>query len=171
MRETDSRTICSCCGHDAPAQKCGYCGFLNTFTLSKDDEALIRERAASHRSDLIRSIRNLSVTGYRYGAEAMSAEASTRSVRICAGKDCDRKIFWSKQQFGQNLDPDSAKRPLEITYSVGGRKRTLTAMMELVPCEEYWRLGLEITDDLRLNVYLGMEKTHSKSGPHELELL
>ncbi len=166
-------TRCACCGNPLEGQKCGYCGFLN---IASFDEAAERENAkdaTNYRENLIRQISDISILGYQYGWKEEKNKfdlLKTTKMKLADGMQCYGDTYWSDQDFGQTISDDIKERELEFEYTFNGEKKTLKCNITPVKCDDFWHIGLKITDQLKLIVYLGREDKYAESKPMDLEL-
>ena len=161
----------SCCGSMISGQRCRYCGFVNVAALDNEAENEIRKEAEEHRKEMLGQLLDFSIVGYEYGwieAESKFDLISQKNIRIADGNDCANGVFWSQEKFGQDLEDSSESKQIEIAYKYEGDTRKVSCDIAPVSCDDFWQIGLEITPELRLVVYLGNQKKSAKSEPVDL---
>ena len=163
---------CVCCGNAISGQLCGYCGFMNIAALDEEAADEIKKEADVYRREVIDKLSDFSVVSYEYGWIEKDSKfdlISTKNVKIADGNDCVNGVFWSKDQFGQNLEGNNTSQQIEISYKYDGKKKKFNCSLIPVQCDDFWHLGLEITKELKLMVYLGNSGKSAKSEPIELD--
>lgn len=162
----DSGIICACCGHSISVEtlpECDYCGYINVGTL--DGAAIDLDNAVSYRSDILKKLKNISVASYQYKWDKETLEytqQARKEVKVADGVQCDQKIVWSTQEFGQS--PDSLEPVvLEVKYRYDGEVRQIRYPINPVPCESFWKVGVEVNAHLKMVFHLG-DKKHTAQG-------
>lgn len=142
------------------------------------DEAAGQETAAEAlewRKELITRLSDYCVICYEYGwkeKELQFGLLNTKIQKLADGSQCDRMVFWSDQKFGQGCSDGSAlSETIRLLYRFDGRAKKLNCRMSLPDWEGFWQIGLEITSQMQLVVYLGNKSKYVKSEPLILELV
>lgn len=159
---------CLCCGRAIVGNECKYDGFFNVVLLDESGLSKEKERAEAHRTKIVDGIKEISFSAYKYSGCEMKGRVK---VVIADGTRCYKKLVWSKESFAQNTDESEKIRSLEIGYTVNGVAKTVSVDLELVRCSDFWKLGVEIQEDLSLAVYLGTADRHTKSKAYDLEFV
>lgn len=164
---------CTCCNQIIESQFCGYCGFMNIAALDKPAEQKMAEEAQKWRRELIGQLSDYRVVSYEYGWKETESEFGllhTKTKTLADGSQCDGKVFWTGIQFEQL--PESSETPvaIELSYKFHGKEKRLDCEIIPAACEGLWQIGLEITEQMQLVVYLGNEHIFAKSAPLALEL-
>jgi len=158
---------CICCGRALLGNECKNCGFFNVVLLDESGLGEENERAEAHRTKIVDGIKEFSFSAYKYSGCESKGRAK---IVIADGKQCYKKLVWSKESFAQNTDESEKVRNVEICYTVNGVAKTVSVDLELVRCSDFWKLGVEIQEDLSLVVYLGTTDQYTKSKAYDLEL-
>lgn len=167
-------TKCACCGNLLDGQKCAYCGFRNIASFDEDAETENTKDANNYRRGLIQRISDISIAGYQYGWKADKSVfdlLKTTKTKLADGMQCYGDIYWSDQDFGQTIRDDIKDCVLELEYAFNGEKKSLKCNITPVKCDDFWHVGLKITDQLKLIVYLGREDNYAESEPMDLEMM
>lgn len=164
---------CKVCGREANGQRCNYCGFLQVFNLDENANEQESNLIERHRNALLENITDFHILAhtYRWDSSSAKVESGRIKVDIADGSDCFNRIAWSKSTFGQNLDNTNALRELTVSYLVGGKKKDIKIKIKPIKCNDYWKFGVKINNDLTVNFYLGTEENNSVVGPYDLDLL
>ncbi len=164
---------CIVCSRDVTGSKCSYCGFTSVETLDEYGDKIEAERANQYRKDVLNNITDFHILAhtYRWDSSSAKVESGRIKVDIADGSDCFNRIAWSKSTFGQNLDDTNALRELTVSYLVGGKKKDIKIKIKPIKCDDYWKFGVKINNDLTVSFYLGTEKNNSVAGPYDLDLL
>lgn len=163
----DEGMICACCGNKISAEtspECDYCGYVNIAVMG--NSAANEKGAAKHRKKILERLKNISVVSYEYGwkkEENEYAQLNKETLKLADGEQCDEKILWSTQEFGQIFDDE--KITIEVSYKYDG-KGWKVEKYELRPvkCDSFWHIGVEVNKQLKLTFYLGDDKHMSKGG-------
>lgn len=165
---------CICCGTATEGRSfCPYCGFVQVVSMDTEGDKYNEKIKKEHRQEVIDALKNFSVVSYRYkwnaGASRLDLDTEER-VKIADGKECDGNVRWAKETFGQSLAED---KPIKLTihYTCDGKKKQVTCSLKPVQCNDFWKLGVMIDQNLRLVVCLGTEQNHVKSSPMNLALI
>lgn len=158
---------CLCCGRAIVGNECKYDGFFNVVLLDESGLSKEKEHAEAHCTKIVDGIKEISFSAYKYSGCEPEGRAK---IVITDGKQCYKKLVWSKESFAQNTDESEKVRTVEICYTVNGVAKTVSVDLELVRCSDFWKLGVEIQEDLSLVVYLGTTDQYTKSKAYDLEL-
>jgi len=146
---------CLCCGTimNPEESKCSYCGAVHIVDLDQGDA--VQNYANSHRQKIIEKLNNFRLPAYYYKYEQDKFVDPDRPKQIIIGngKDCLKKVLWSQESFAQYHRAE--KMSLTISYDFGGSKKEFDFDIDLPDTDDFWKLGIEIDEKLRLNVYLG----------------
>lgn len=172
--------VCSCCGHIwEDGRICPRCGFFHQTQVGELNKDQLSEREKDieeYRINLLENITNLSLKVYSYCWNEDSVkyvQSSDPMYRIISesGKDIfGENIVWTKQEFGQFFTGNDNKSTIELGYIFDGANKQLKCEITPVECDDFWHVGLRITDQLELIVFLGREDNYAESEPMELDL-
>ena len=164
---------CACCGKLLEGQFCEYCGFMNIVALDKKAEEENIIEAKAHRKERIEQITDISIVGYQYGWKEDERKYDllrTTRIKLADGKQCDDTLFWNSQDFGQSAGESPKERTIELAYKFNGNEKKLKCAVTPVKCNDFWHIGLRITEQLKLIVCLGREDNYAESKPIDLVL-
>ena len=162
---------CHCCVADMTNQTCSYCGFFEPVALDESGEQFIKSQAALHRAKVIASITDIAVISHKYTWKESASgfeKIKTEQIKIADGRECDNRIVWTRQEFGQL--PDEKPLQLSLSYRTNGIEKQLVCELPRARCDDFWKVGVQIGHDLRLKVFLGREKQHTESKSLALSL-
>ena len=166
-----SRT-CLCCRKPLTRQTCDYCGFVDVEVLSEDAETFLAQEIREYAESLASDITEISVNSavYEWKEETSRLEMTSRKIetKIADGAECFAVRKWGGQDYGQQLSGKRIK--LELSYRYMGKKKQLTCTVPTARCDDFWRVGVKIDNQLQLKVYLGSEKKYTESEALDLEL-
>lgn len=169
----DNDRRCACCKNTLEGQFCGYCGFMNIAAFDKTAEQETAAEAREWRKELIGQLSDYGIVSYEYGWKEEVSEfgfISTKINILADGRQCDGSVFWADRQFGQLLENETKPITIRLTYKFNGKENKLNCEIASAVCEDFWRIGLEITEQMRLVVYLGNEHKFAKSEPLAMNL-
>lgn len=163
---------CKVCLREIAGAKCGYCGFTCVESLDDYGDSLELERAAQYKAALIEKITDFSINAYTYkwDQEKSKFESGRLPVKITDGKECYEQIVWSKKAFEKNPDDRMQEREITISYMFDSEQREIDIKLKTIQCNDLWRLGVMIHQDLTVSFYLGTVDNYTVSGPFNLEL-
>ena len=163
--------VCQCCGAQMNTTRCDYCGFVEIIDMDGSGTELVNSMAASHKQNIVAAITELSVVSYSYRwneAKSRLEMDKKEEIKLADGVECYPGLKWTSQNFGQMSAGQEIT--LELTYKFKGRKKKLSCTIPTVQCEDFWKLGMVIDQNLKLKLFLGTEKTQTQSAALELEL-
>lgn len=182
---------CKCCGRELKDFRCDYCFLeLPVDVGGTDIDKIVEQHMNSqlyksspaylaspeYRRENLEKIGDISLKYYKYGWDEKKQKFGQIGkpeyhVIVKFGKELlGSDIIWSDQDFGQTISDDIKERELEFEYTFNGEKKTLKCNITPVKCDDFWHVGLKITDQLKLIVYLGRENKYAESKPIDLEL-
>ena len=163
---------CKVCLRKIAGSKCKYCGYICVESLDDYGDSLEFERAAQYKAGLLERITDFSINAYTYkwNSGTSKLDAGRAHVKIADGVKCFNEIAWSQKSFGQNLDEKQQERPVTISYKYGGNKKELNINLKTIKCNDFWKLGVMIHDNMTVSFYLGTTDNYTVSGPFDLEL-
>lgn len=163
---------CKVCSREVAGSKCKYCGFICVKSLDDYGDSLERERAIQYKSALLERITDFSINAYTYKWDQKTSkfESGRLPVKITDGKECYEQIVWSKKAFEKNPDDRMQEREITISYMFDGDQKEIDVKLKTIQCNDLWRLGVMIHQDLTVSFYLGTVDNYTVSGPFNLEL-
>lgn len=163
---------CQCCGAELTGSRCGYCGFVEIIDMDGTGSEVVRSMAAVHKKNLAAAITDISIVSYSYrwnDAKSRLELDKKEELKLADGADCYPGLLWSTQDFGQMAAGKDLS--LDLSYRVRGAEKHLSCTIPTVQCDDFWKLGLLIDQNLKLQLLLGTEKKHAQTEPMPLELL
>ena len=159
---------CRCCSHPLTGQDCSFCGFPMAGSLN--DAMLTDEmrRVRQFRSGLIRGMTDFSVDVFRFNWNAAGSsfdEKGTSSIKIADGADCYGKTVWSEERFAQSPEEKIPPLTLHMHFRNGQTVVPFSVPIQPVRCDDFWRIGIRLNNDMSLSVFLGLESNHAQSAP------
>jgi len=165
---------CLCCGTVTEGRSfCPYCGFVQVVSMDSAGEQYNDAIRKEHRNEVVSLLKNFSISSYYYRWNEATSQLEldkSETVKLADGKDCDNRIFWSSQTFGQNRPENGQPMKLTLNYTFDSNRRQVTCQIKPVQCDDFWKIGVMIDQNLRLVVCLGNEKNCAKSVPMDLNL-
>ena len=163
---------CKCCARDIVGSKCSYCKYINVEVLDNPGSECELERAAQYKAGLLERITDFSINAYTYKWDQKTSkfESGRLPVKITDGKECYEQIVWSKKAFEKNPDDRMQERDITISYMFDGEQKEINVKLKTIQCNDLWRLGVMIHQDLTVSFYLGTVDNYTVSGPFNLEL-
>lgn len=163
---------CKCCARDIVGSKCSYCKYINVEVLDNSGSEVELERVAQYKVGLLECITEFSINAYTYkwNSGTSKLDAGRAHVKIADGVKCFNEIAWSQKSFGQNLDEKQQERPVTISYKFDGKRKELNINLKTIKCNDFWKLGVMIHDNMTVSFYLGTTDNYIVSGPFDLEL-
>lgn len=165
---------CTCCGEKTINGKCTYCGNIRIENIDGSANSIIEENANKHRYRVVKKIKNISVKTYKYGWNAANTDIEQQSaeyLKLCDGEDCLGRIYYCPERFAQNPGISEEERTMYISYEVDGNEKNVDVAIKPVKCAEYWDLGVKISDDLKLEVYIGDSENRAERKEIKLNLI
>lgn len=164
---------CKCCGHEVVGSKCPYCGCMNIALLDNSASSTESERCNKYKMKIIEQLRDFSIEAYNYKWNETTSKLELVGrihTKIADGNDSFGKIKWSEKSFGQNFDDNEKERTVTIGYEFKDQKHTINAVLKTVKCDDFWKIGIRLNDDLTISIYLGTESNYTSSGPYPIEI-
>lgn len=163
---------CKVCTRDIIGSKCGYCNYTNVEVLDNSGSEVELERTANYKAELLTRITDFSINAYTYKWNPITSklDSGRACIKIADTIKCFDEIMWSTESFGQNLDEKQQERPVTISYKFDGKEKELNVKLRLIKCNDFWKLGVMINQDLTVSFSLGTVDNYTVSGPFELEL-
>lgn len=166
--------ICKCCGRETESSKCWYCRHQNITLL--DDSGLQKEieRGQKKKQQILDSIKDISINKfiYKWNDDQNTIEpAGTERDVICNGTSCYENTVWSSSEFAQVPAVENGAKSITIFYTLDGVSKSVTTEINTIATEDFWKIGVKITDDLRMVVYLGTVSNNSSSEAFDIDLI
>jgi hypothetical protein len=152
---------CKCCGTDiSETAVCAYCGNWIIIDIDGTSKDRIKAAAEKHRKKLLSQLTDFSVETFQYKFQNNEyVQNGKKTLKIADGVDCSSGVKWAKENLARV--PNSAKQPLNIRYRFNGNQKSVSVLIETKTSSpgtaEFWKLGVRIGENLRLNVYIGDE--------------
>jgi len=163
---------CIVCGTELKDEEieCPYCGRVDVVVLDEASKAAVTKDAAAYRKAIVDKLKNFTIDAYAYKYDAgQFIEDKKRSIKICDGKDCARSIKWSKESFAQYHEKKNGS--LTIHYEMDGQKKRGAFGIAFPDTGDFWKIGLKIGNNLRLQAYVGTEDKYSIVNDVPLSLI
>lgn len=163
---------CKACLRIIAGSECKYCGFICVESLDDYGDQLESERVAQYRAGLLEKITDFSINAYTYkwNPTTSKLDSGRACIKIAGAVKCFDEIVWSSESFGQNLDEDHQERPVTISYKFDGKEKELNVKLKTIKCNDFWKLGVMINQDLTVSFSIGTVDNYVVSGPFDLEL-
>ena len=163
--------VCQCCGTKMNTSKCDYCGFVEIIDMDGSGTELVQSLAATHKRNILGAITDICVLSYIYKwneAKSRLEMVKKEELKLADGTDCYQRIRRSHYSFGQI--PAGQDMSIELHYKYGGEKKSLICTVPTVQCDDFWKLGVQIDEQLRLKLYLGTTEKYTESMQMPLSL-
>ncbi len=167
------RDECPCCGRHVEGKYCGFCGFHMSEILGIRSAAQVEALGAAHRENFLGDLKDISLVNYHYQWDPETSRLEFHHAderRLADGRDCHPGIFWSGPLFGQLDTNDYPDLELTLSYRWRGRLGSCKVTVPTVRTDDFWRVGLLLDAQLRLQVFLGSPTKFSVSQPVMLDL-
>lgn len=176
---------CKFCGGESESQYHAYCGFFNVYNFGGDDEDKVAIEAHSNSPEYkasqmyhdvtIKGITDISLMSYEYGWDEKSSEyklLNTTTQKLADATQCDGKVYWvPDKEFCQPPEDDIHPQTLEISYKFNGTEYKAKCGITPVRSNDFYHIGVEVTKDFKLYIYLGSEKDVSKQAKSDFVAL
>ena len=167
---------CKFCGGESESQYHEYCGFFNAYNLGGEYEDKVdiekhknssEYKASQMYHDLtIKGITDISLVSYEYGWDEKSSQyklLNTTTLKLADGNQCDGKVYWVPgKEFCQPPEKDIQSQTLEIFYKFNGTQYKAKCGITPVRSDDFYHIGVEVTRDFNLYIYLGSETDENK---------
>ncbi len=167
------RDECPCCGRHVESTYCGFCGFHMGSIAGIRSAEQVDALAAAHREIYLSDLQEISIVNYHYqwNPETSRLEFYNADEQFLAnGCDCHPGICWSEPLFAQLSPNDYPTLELLLSYRWRGSRKTCKVTVPTVKTDSFWRIGLLMDSQLRLQVFLGDATKFSVSEPVALDL-
>lgn len=145
---------------------CPYCGYGNAviLTTSGDD-------SQQYRKELLSSLKNISVQGkkFQYNTDQKAfQEISTVSIfpRGLSGRDYMDRVVRSNEWIAHV----EGRTDLKISYEFRGRRKDASVPVQLIEWEGVGYLGLQIKENLCLDLYLCVDNPDTGAATSRIKL-
>ncbi|MDR1537127.1 MAG: hypothetical protein LBU32_03870 [Clostridiales bacterium] len=150
---------CLCCGQDINNEsRCHYCGLAVVINL--DEFGIAQSLADAHKKRLLSFISEISVLVLDYvNLEGEIQALPERWAKIADASDCLNRIVWCDERFAQF---EGQHLKLSVYYR-GPLRKESTLFIKRPNTGDFWKVGIMITDSLKLRVFLGEESSFTFS--------
>lgn len=166
---------CAVCSRTISAGRvCGYCGYKNSMSLDEDGDKLIEQRAQRYRENVAGKIDSFSVAAYKWDELDTGNKyklLGKEHIKIASGRDTLGKLVWSDIQFVQKPNAEAYKIDVELSYAVESVETIIPLTVETIPELSETSVGIELRDEMTLDVYYGNASNKRLVGNYELVIV
>ena len=167
--------LCLACKRPMPegVQQCPHCNFMHYASMNNDEETyrvMMEPYAEMHRADFLSRF-DMGITTYHWkDQDGTVVLDTTKRLSLGTAQAMRGNVVWLDQEFARLPDVDEMTVELSVHRSGAAPYGILVALPALKE-PQLQRLGMTLTEDLKLRVLLKNQDSEVSSEPVEFMLV